>query len=364
MVESGTWNYTTDLTLTPSWTVNTYSVTLDANGGEVDSESVSVDYGDEIELPTPTRTGYTFNGWYNGTTLISDGDTWNYTTDITLTASWTVNVYSLTFDEPCTTSKVTYNYNYTGSTPTTVTLGGGETLTYPTMPTRSGYVFTGWYTDSACTTKYDFTGTITGDMTLYAGWTEMTMSYVYSEYVIDPSHYDYQSPNYYFLNVSFNYTTSSYKNHVYLVANESGTHYIYYRTNSSSTSYIYYLQIYNLTKGTTIRSNSAVTSTSFSYSSFNCDEGDIIVISIYRYNTSYSGETAHFYFDGFSGITSSAVNNNYTQNVTYGSDVTLPTPTKSGYTFNGWYDEDGNLVESGTWNYDKDMTLTADWTEN
>ena len=364
LVESGTWNYTTDLTLTPSWTVNTYSVTLDANGGEVDSESVSVDYGDEIELPTPTRTGYTFNGWYNGTTLISDGDTWNYTTDITLTASWTVNVYSLTFDEPCTTSKVTYNYNYTGSTPTTVTLGGGETLTYPTMPTRSGYVFTGWYTDSACTTKYDFTGTITGDMTLYAGWTEMTMSYVYSEYVIDPSHYDYQSPNYYFLNVSFNYTTSSYKNHVYLVANESGTHYIYYRTNSSSTSYIYYLQIYNLTKGTTIRSNSAVTSTSFSYSSFNCDEGDIIVISIYRYNTSYSGETAHFYFDGFSGITSSAVNNNYTQNVTYGSDVTLPTPTKSGYTFNGWYDEDGNLVESGTWNYDKDMTLTADWTEN
>ena len=364
LVESGTWNYTSNMTLTPSWTVNNYSVTLDANGGEVDSESVSVDYGDEIELPTPTRTGYEFNGWYNGTTLITDGDTWNYTTDMTLTASWSANNYTLTFDEPCTTSKVTYNYNYTGSTPTTVTLGGGETLTYPSMPTRSGYVFTGWYTDSACTTKYDFTGTITGDMTLYAGWTEMTMSYVYSEYVIDPSHYDYQSPNYYFLNVSFNYTTSSYKNHVYLVANESGTHYIYYRTNSSSTSYRYYLQIYNLTKGTTIRSNSAVTSTSFSYSSFNCDAGDIIVISIYRYNTSYSGETAHFYFDGFSGITSSTVNNNYTQNVTYGSDVTLPTPTKTGYTFNGWYDENGNLITGGTWNYTSDMKLYASWTEN
>ena len=361
LVESGTWNYTDDLVLTPGWTVNNYSVTLDADGGEVDSESVSVDYGDGIELPTPTRTGYSFNGWYNGTTLVSNGDTWNYTTDLTLKASWTQEIYTITFDQPCANSIVTYNYNYTGSTPTTVTLSGGETLTYPSVPSRTGYVFTGWYTDSACTTKYDFTGTITGDMTLYAGWTEMTMSYVYTEtQITNPQNYNSSSYSY---SISTSGTYSDYKKHLYLVANESGTHYIYYANYYSGSSYRYYLQIYNLTKGTYIRSNSYVSSTSYNYHSFTCDAGDVIVISIYRYNTSYSS-TALFYFEGFSGITSSAVNNNSTQSVTYGSEVTLPTPTRDGYTFNGWYDEDDNLVESGTWNYSEDMTLTADWTEN
>lgn len=70
--------------------------------------------------------------------------------------------------------------------------------------------------------------------------------------------------------------------------------------NQSSSSYAYYLQIYNLTTGTTIKSSATVTNTSYSYNNFTCSKGDVIVISLYRYNTNYYYySTAYFYFSGF-----------------------------------------------------------------
>ena len=47
----------------------------------------------------------------------------------------------------------------------------GETLGEPDAPVREGSVFTGWYSDAACTKLWDFSkDTPDGDMTLYAGW--------------------------------------------------------------------------------------------------------------------------------------------------------------------------------------------------
>ena len=156
-------------------------------------------------------------------------------------------------------------------------------------------MFTGWYTNSSCTTRYEFTGTITGNMTLYAGWKDMSLTSVYTETQINPTNY---TSNYDTYSVSTSYTSSSSKKHIYLVAEKTGTHFIYFKNNYSSSYYGYYLQIYNLTTGTTIRSSSTVTSTSFSGRDFTCSAGDVIVISLYRYNTSYSSY-AYFYFDGF-----------------------------------------------------------------
>ena len=46
----------------------------------------------------------------------------------------------------------------------------GQLLEVPEPPTREGYVFTGWYTDSACFELWDVENrTIEGDLTLYAG---------------------------------------------------------------------------------------------------------------------------------------------------------------------------------------------------
>lgn len=60
-----------------------------------------------------------------------------------------------------------------GSSVAAVKVANGKKLTAPQAPTRKGYVFTGWYTDSACTKKYDFAKTaVTKSITLYAGWTK------------------------------------------------------------------------------------------------------------------------------------------------------------------------------------------------
>ena len=373
-VESGNWSIASNVTLTPKWQAGGNTITLDANGGTVTPNSIPVSYDQAYTLPTPTWTGHTFAGWYYNGTQYSSG-TWTGLSDITLTARWTTNDYSITFDditEINTTATITYNYNYSGSTSSTVTLTNGQTLNRPTNPTRSGYVFTGWYTNSSCTTRYDFTGTITGNMTLYAGWEDMSMSYVYTETQINPT--DYTSSSDYY-SISTSYTSSSSKKHIYLVAEETGTHYIYWKNYYSYSYYGYYLQIYNLTTGTTIRSSSNTYSTSYQSSSFTCSKGDVIVISLYRYNTSYSSN-AYFYFSGFgSPATSTAKaslptggleyknNSTYIDSVDYGSTYTLPTPTRTGYTFGGWYNG-STKVESGAWNYASNVTLTAKWTAN
>ncbi len=373
-VESGNWSIASNVTLTPKWQAGGNTITLDANGGSVTPNSIPVSYDQAYTLPTPTWTGHTFAGWYNGSTQYSSG-TWTGLSDITLTARWTTNDYSITFDDVAeinSTATITYNYNYSESTSSTVTLTNGQTLSRPTNPTRSGYVFTGWYTNSSCTTRYEFTDTITGDMTLYAGWQDKSMSYVYMEVQIDPT--DYTSSSDYY-SVSTSSTSSSYKKHIYLVAEETGTHYIYWKNTNSYSYYGYYLQIYNLTTGTTIRSSSNTYSTSYQSSSFTCSKGDVIVISLYRYNTSYSSY-AYFYFSGFSSPAASTAtaslpaagieyknNSTYIDSVDYGANYTLPVPTRTGYTFGGWYNG-STKVENGAWNIASNVTLTAKWTAN
>lgn len=70
---------------------------------------------------------------------------------------------------------VTFSQNYTGApTATTEKVENGKKVTEPSaVLTRDGYYFTGWYTAAAATqiTKYDFNTEVTGDLTLYAGWT-------------------------------------------------------------------------------------------------------------------------------------------------------------------------------------------------
>ena len=373
-VESGAWNTTTDVTLTAQWTINTYTITFDAAGGTVSPTSKTVTYNTEYTLPTPTRTGYTFAGWYSGETQYTDG-TWTGLADVTLTAQWTANQYTITFDdvkEVELSVTVTFNYNYSGSTSSTVTLNDGNALSYPTVPTRSGYVFTGWYTDASCTTRYDFTGTITADMTLYAGWQSMYSSAYNNLNVTAPA--NYYSSSYYYSYSTYG-TSSSYQNYIYLVANESGTHYIYYRNGSSSSSYRTYIGVTNLTTGTTIKSTATCSSTSYNYVYFDCNAGDVIVINFYKYSSSSSYyTTAYFYFSGFTSPTSTAVgelaaengivhdeDETYSTTVNYGDNYTLPTPTRTGYTFVGWYNGE-NLVESDAWAIATDVTLTPAWT--
>ncbi|MCD7765515.1 MAG: InlB B-repeat-containing protein, partial [Lachnospiraceae bacterium] len=123
-------------------------ITYDANGGSVSTSSQVVTYGAAYgTLPTPTRTGYTFQGWY---TAASGGTQVTSTTkvttgDRTLYAQWKINTYKVTFKanggkvNKKSSASRTVNYNAAvGSLPT---------------PTRSGYTFLGWYTKKSGGTK-------------------------------------------------------------------------------------------------------------------------------------------------------------------------------------------------------------------
>lgn len=66
---------------------------------------------------------------------------------------------------------VSFNLNgASGTVPASQTVTDTVGLVYPAIPTRDGYVFKGWYTDSACSTLFDFSKNVEEDMTLYAGW--------------------------------------------------------------------------------------------------------------------------------------------------------------------------------------------------
>ncbi len=124
------------------------------------SESVTypANATDITPLP-PTRTGYTFIGWFTDKTLaVPYGFTDPVTKDTVLYAKWGINSYQVTFDSMGGSLVDSKNVDY------------DATLTAPKQPTKMGYTFAGWYTDQECSNFYDFSIPVTGSFTLYAKW--------------------------------------------------------------------------------------------------------------------------------------------------------------------------------------------------
>ena len=149
-----------DVTYYAHWTIKSYTVTYDANGGSGDTSAI-VEYGATLgSLPTPTRDGYTFDGWwtatYGGMQVSSDTEV---TADVTYYAHWTIKSYTVTYDANG------------GSGGTTTTKTHGSTVGVMPSPTRSGYMFVGWFTAANGGTQVSELTVVTCDMTFYAHWT-------------------------------------------------------------------------------------------------------------------------------------------------------------------------------------------------
>lgn len=155
--------------ITAVFELKSYTVTWNANGGTVSPASVSKTHGSTLgTLPTPTRAAtaeysYTFAGWF---TAASDGtqisSTTTVTRNVTYYAHWTATKRSYT---------ATFNGNGGGTpSPSTITKKYNTALgTLPTC-TRTGYTFLGWYTASSGGTKISTTTVVTKDITYYAQW--------------------------------------------------------------------------------------------------------------------------------------------------------------------------------------------------
>lgn len=117
---------TGDMTLTAKWTANSYTIAFDTNGGS-DIDPITQDYGTQITAPAnPTREGYTFIGWDKAIPATMPAG------DMTITAQWRINQYTITFDTDG------------GSEIAPITQDYGTAITAPADPTREGYTFIGW----------------------------------------------------------------------------------------------------------------------------------------------------------------------------------------------------------------------------
>ena len=125
------WDYasnkvTDNITLYAKWAANTYTITFDTAGGS-EIAPITQDYGTVITAPeAPTREGYTFIGWDKEipTTMPAE--------NMTVTAQWEINQYTITFD------------TNGGSEIAPITQDYGTAITAPADPTREGYTFIGW----------------------------------------------------------------------------------------------------------------------------------------------------------------------------------------------------------------------------
>ena len=115
-----------NMTITAKWKVNSYTITFDTAGGS-EIAPITQDYGTQIAAPAdPTREGYTFIGWDMEipTTMPAE--------NMTITAKWKVNSYTITFDTAG------------GSEIAPITQDYGTQIAAPADPTREGYTFIGW----------------------------------------------------------------------------------------------------------------------------------------------------------------------------------------------------------------------------
>ena len=364
---------TNDITLYARWTANQYRITFDADGGNVTPSTKQVTYDQKYgELPTPTKTGYTFEGWFmDDSTQITSNDTVKITEDKTLKAHWqgatytlTVNPnggtwngssaqqtvtgtynetktianptapsgYTVTLNNDGTTTQITQTKTFTGWTSsgkgningTTYTFGDGNgtitaqytenNVTLPT-PTKTGYTFDGWYTASTGGNKVNTTYKPTNDITLYARWTA----------------------NQYKITFDGNGATG-------IPASKDVTYGEKYGELPTPTKDGYEFDGWYKEDGTKVT------------------EDDIVDITEEtKLTAGWLGAEYTVNFDadgGNTSVTSKKVKNG-------GKYGELPTPTKEGYTFVGWYDTENNKIESTTTaNISSDVTLKAKYERN
>ncbi len=144
------WDYASDkvtdnITLYAKWAANTYTITFDTAGGS-EIAPITQDYGTVITAPeAPTREGYTFIGWDKEipTTMPAE--------NMTVTAQWEINQYTITFD------------TNGGSEIAPITQDYSTVITAPEAPEREGYTFIGWDREIPTTMPAE-------DMTVTAQW--------------------------------------------------------------------------------------------------------------------------------------------------------------------------------------------------
>ena len=293
---------TQDTDFYAEYTAATFKVSFSTGEDTISVEDQAVTYPAAVTKPEdPTKTGYTFGGWYTDEACTKAYDfSQSVTKDMTLYAKWTINTYKVSFD------------SVGGSSVDEKTVDYNTPITRPEDPTKREYAFGGWYTDEACTKAYDFSQPVTKDMTLYAKWTINTYKVSFDS--VGGSSVDEKT-------VDYNTLVTKPENPTKRGYTFGG----WYEDEACTKVYIFEQPV---TKDMTL----------------------------------YAKWTINTYKVSFDSVGGSSVDE---KTVDYNTPVTKPEdPTKSGYTFGGWYED-----EAYTNAYDftmpvaGDMILFAKWNE-
>lgn len=344
-----------------------YNVTLNTNGGVLANESDNITHytqGTVVTLPTPTKVGYKFEGWYenkdftsNKVTMItadSEGDKVYY-------AKWIAETYAISYE-------LNDGIIADGANVTSYTYGVGATL--PT-PTKAHYKFGGWYE------KSDFSGesvkTIRtneiGAKTYYAKWIADTYkvtlntqggtiaddknitSYEYGTTVKLPTSKDITKADYYFNGWYDNaeFTGTPITEITIKEVPETGNSMIFYAKWTENEPDKYMVTFENA-DGTVLQSGDVEKDTMPVYAGATpTKEQDDRYTYVFdkwfpeltsvtgpaTYKATYTS-TSRVYRVTLN-VNDGTIGENVTD-YTYGTAVTLPVPTKNGYKFEGWYD--------------------------
>lgn len=344
-----------------------YNVTLNTNGGVLANESDNITnytHGTVVTLPTPTKVGYKFEGWYenkdftgNKVTMItadSEGDKVYY-------AKWIAETYAISYE-------LNDGIIADGENVTSYTYGVGATL--PT-PTKAHYKFGGWYE------KSDFSGesvkTILtneiGAKTYYAKWIADTYkvtlntqggtiaddknitSYEYGTTVKLPTSKDITKADYYFNGWYDNaeFTGTPITEITIKEVPETGNSMIFYAKWTKNEPDKYMVTFKNA-DGTVLQSGDVEKDTMPVYAgatptkkqddryTYVFDKWVPELTSVTgpaTYKATYTS-TSRVYQVTLN-VNDGTIGENVTD-YTYGTAVTLPVPTKNGYKFEGWYD--------------------------
>ena len=175
----------TNTVLYARWTINSYVVTYNANGGTGAPSSSTVQFGSTATVASsasnPSRTGHTFDRW----TTVSDGTGSMYLPGATFTmgagnvalfAKWTVNNYTVTYDDNVASETIGVPAQQSGNYATSVTVGSA--------PSRTGHTFAGWNTQAnGQGTAYSAGASLTvpaSNTVLYAQWNTNTYTVSYN----------------------------------------------------------------------------------------------------------------------------------------------------------------------------------------
>lgn len=344
-----------DLYITASWTIHKYTVDFNMGGATPQAASIRAEYDDTVSVPEYesdfTKEGYDFGGWYENSDFSGNEIIGEYTipaqsannAHITLYAKWTVNAYTIDFDSMGGSSIAQIYEDY------------GTEITAPEDPVRAGYSFGGWYLNESCTgSAYTFTTMPAENLILYAKWTMDSHTITYKLNPSDTEAYHVDTYNYgESTSAIANPTKEGYKfEGWYENSNYSGNQYSFgsmparditlyakWSINSHKITFANtgdtVMQTITLNYNETIPAISDPVREGYKFEGWNTDIPERMPDNDINLVASWSVNTYHIYYYMNATDTEPYLTSDFVYSA---SIINVPEPSKTGYSFKGWYE--------------------------